>query len=62
VAVLTLSDIAACTSLRVAGDDMDEAIMNYMRRTYNLMIGPQTAENIKIQIGSSSPLTEEIKM
>jgi len=62
VAVLSLSDIAACTSLRVAGDDMDEAIMNYMRRTYNLMIGPQTAENIKIQIGSTSPLKEELKM
>lgn len=62
VAVLSLSDIAACTSLRVAGDDMDEAIMNYMRRTYNLMIGPQTAENIKIQIGSASALNEEVKM
>jgi len=62
VAVLTLSDIAACTSMRVAGDDMDEAIMNYLRRTYNLMVGPQTAENIKIQIGSTAPLTDEIKM
>jgi rod shape-determining protein MreB len=62
VAVLTLDDIASCTSLRVAGDDMDEAIMNYMRRTYNLMIGPQTAENIKIQIGSTAPLTEESKL
>jgi rod shape-determining protein MreB len=62
VAVMTLSDIAVCTSLRVAGDDMDEAIMNYMRRTYNLMIGPQTAENVKIQIGSASALGEEMKM
>ena len=61
VAVLSLSDIAVCTSIRVAGDDMDEAIMNYMRRTYNLMIGPQTAENIKIQIGSTAPLPEELK-
>jgi rod shape-determining protein MreB len=51
-----------CTSLRVAGDDMDEAIMNYLRRTYNLMIGPQTAESIKIQIGSTAPLPEELKM
>ncbi|MCK4341290.1 MAG: rod shape-determining protein [Phycisphaerae bacterium] len=62
VAVMSLSDIAVCTSIRVAGDDMDEAIMNYMRRTYNLMIGPQTAENIKIQIGSTAPLPEELKM
>lgn len=61
VAVLSLDDIAACTSMRVAGDDMDEAIMNYMRRTYNLMIGPQTAENIKIQVGSTAPLPEETK-
>lgn len=62
IAVLSLSDIAACTSLRVAGDDMDEAIMNYMRRTYNLMIGPQTAESIKLQIGSASALSEELKL
>jgi len=62
VAVLSLYDIAVCTSLRVAGDDMDDAIMNYMRRTYNLMIGPQTAESIKIQIGSTAPLGEELKM
>jgi rod shape-determining protein MreB len=55
VAILSLGDIAICTSLRVAGDDMDEAIANYMKRTYNLMIGPQTAENIKINIGSSLP-------
>jgi rod shape-determining protein MreB len=62
VAVLSLSDIAACTSLRVAGDDMDEAIVNYLRRTYNLMIGPQMAEQIKIQIGSASPLGDELKL
>ncbi len=59
VAVLSLGDIAVCTSLRVAGDDMDEAIINYMKRTYNLMIGPQTAEVIKINIGSASPSDEE---
>jgi rod shape-determining protein MreB len=62
VAVISLSDVAVCTSIRVAGDDMDDAIMNYMRRTYNLMIGPQTAEVIKIQIGSTAPLPEELKM
>lgn len=54
VAVMSLGDIAICTSLRVAGDDMDEAIINHMKRTYNLMIGPQTAERIKIQIGSAT--------
>lgn len=62
VAVMSLSDIAECVSLRTAGDDMDEAIINYMKRTYNLMIGPQTAENIKIQIGSAAPLPSETKM
>ena len=59
VAVMSLADIAICTSLRVAGDDMDEAIINYMKRTYNLMIGPQTAENIKIRIGSAAPQQDE---
>ncbi len=59
VAVMSLSDIAVCESLRVAGDDMDEAIVNYMKRTYNLMIGPQTAERIKIEIGSAAPQEAE---
>ena len=65
VAVMSLSDIAVCNSLRVAGDNMDEAIINYMKRTYNLMIGPQTAEKIKIEIGSVAPhdneSTKEVK-
>lgn len=59
VAIMSLADIAICTSLRVAGDDMDDAITNYMKRTYNLMIGPQTAENIKIAIGSAAPVEDE---
>ena len=48
--------------VRVAGDDMDEAIINHMKRTYNLMIGEQTAERIKIEIGSASPLDKEMTM
>ena len=59
VAILSLADIAICESLRVAGDDMDEAIISYMKRTYNLMVGPQTAEQVKIRIGSASPQNEE---
>ncbi len=62
VAILSLADISVCESLRVAGDDMDEAITNHMRRTYNLMIGPQMAERIKIEIGSAAPLKEERTM
>ncbi len=52
VAIMSLADISVCESVRVAGDDMDEAIVNYMRRTYNLMIGLPTSERIKIKIGS----------
>jgi rod shape-determining protein MreB len=62
VAILSLADISVCESLRVAGDDMDEAIVNHMRRTYNLMIGPQMAERVKIEIGSAAPLSEEMTM
>jgi rod shape-determining protein MreB len=55
VAIMSLADIATCESVRVAGDDMDEAIINHMKRTYNMMIGEQTAERIKIEIGSAFP-------
>ena len=60
VAIMSLADIAACETIRVAGDEMDEALANYMKRTYNLTIGPQMAERIKIDIGSASPLEEEM--
>ena len=62
VAVLSLGDIAVCESVRVAGDDMDEAIINHMKKTYNLMIGEQTAERVKIDIGSAAPVGEETSM
>ncbi|RMH25623.1 MAG: rod shape-determining protein [Planctomycetota bacterium] len=62
VAIMTLADIATCESVRVAGDDMDEAVINYMKRTYNLMIGEQTAERIKIQIGSAAPVGDDTTM
>ena len=54
VAIMSLADIAVCESVRVAGDDMDEAIINYLKRTYNLMVGEQTSERIKIEIGSAA--------
>lgn len=59
VAILSLADIAVCESVRVAGDDMDEAIINHMKRAYNMMIGEQTSERIKIEIGSAAPLEQE---
>ena len=54
VAIMSLADIVVCESIRVAGDEMDEAIQNHMKRTYNLMIGQQMAERIKIEIGTVS--------
>jgi rod shape-determining protein MreB len=62
VAIMSLADIAVCESVRVAGDDMDEAVMNHMKRTYNLMVGEQTAEKIKIQLGSAAPVGDETSM
>lgn len=62
VAIMSLADIATCQSVRVAGDDMDEAIISHMKRTYNLMIGEQTSERIKIEIGSAAPVGEDASM
>ena len=58
VAIMSLADIATCESVRVAGDDMDESIISHMKKTYNLTIGEQTAERIKIEIGSGAPVGE----
>ncbi|HKR30423.1 MAG TPA: rod shape-determining protein [Terriglobales bacterium] len=55
VAVISLSGIVYSRSVRVAGNQMDEAITNYVKRKYNLLIGERTAEQIKIEIGSASP-------
>lgn len=62
VAIMSLADIATCESVRIAGDDMDEAIMNHMKRTYNMMIGEQTAERIKIEVGSAAQVQPESTM
>ncbi len=63
IAIISLGGIVEARSLRVAGDEFDECIVNYMRRTYNLMIGPRTAEDIKMSIGSAYPLGEnELEM
>jgi rod shape-determining protein MreB len=62
VAIMSLADIATCQSIRVGGDDMDEAIINHLKKTYNLLIGERRAENVKIEIGSAVPLEEELTM
>ena len=62
VAVISLGGIVVSQSLRVAGNKIDEAIVRYIRRVYNLMIGERTAEEIKIKIGSAYKLEQELAM
>ncbi len=62
IAVIALYGIVCDASVRVGGDEMDEAIINYLRRTYNLLVGESTAEQIKFQIGSAFPLEKELEM
>lgn len=62
VAVISLGGIVTCRSVRVAGDEMDEAIIQFIKRQYNLMIGERTAEQLKMDIGSAMGLDEEEKM
>jgi rod shape-determining protein MreB len=62
VAVISLGGIVNSRSVRVAGDEIDEAIAVYVRRAYNLTIGDRTCEDVKIQIGSAYPLEQELTM
>jgi rod shape-determining protein MreB and related proteins len=62
VAVVSLSGIVYSRSVRVAGNEMDDAIMQYLKRKYNLLIGERTAETIKMQIGSAYPLDKPLTM
>jgi rod shape-determining protein MreB len=59
VAIISLAGIVYSRSIRVAGDELDESIINYMKRAYNLVIGERTAEEIKIKIGSAYPMEKE---
>lgn len=59
VAVIALGDIVTAQSIRVAGDDIDEAIINFIRKKHNMLIGERTAEEIKIQLGSALPYEDE---
>jgi len=61
-AVVSMYDIVVWSSVRVGGNRFDEAIVNYIRKKYNLLVGEQTAEEIKIGIGSALPLEEERTM
>jgi len=62
IAVISLSGIVYSRSVRVAGNEMDDAVMHYLKRKFNLLIGERTAEQIKIEIGSAYPLEKPLKM
>jgi rod shape-determining protein MreB len=62
IAVISLGGIVSDTSIRIAGDEMDENIVQFMRRNYNLLIGERTAEEIKHRLGSAVPMENELSM
>ena len=62
VAVISLSGIVVSKAVRIAGNEMDEAIIQYIKKKYNLLIGEKTSEQVKIQIGSAFPLDESLEM
>lgn len=61
-AVISLGGIVTCTSVRVAGNKLDSAIANFIRKKYNLAVGERTAEEIKIKIGSALPLNKKLTL
>ena len=62
IAVISLGGTVVSTSVKIAGDDFDDAIVRYMRKKHNLLIGERTAEDIKIKIGSAYRRPETISM
>ena len=62
VAIISMSGIVFSRSVRIAGDEMDEAIVNYVKKKYNLLIGERTAEEVKIYLGSAHPLKKRMTM
>lgn len=62
IAVLSLAGAVVATSLRIAGDEMDDAVVQHLRRQHNLMIGEQSAERVKLTIGSAWPMEQELSM
>ena len=62
VAIISMSGIVYSKSVRIAGDEMDEAIVNYIKKKYNLLIGERTAEDLKISIGSAYPMKKRMTM
>ncbi len=61
VAVIALAGVVYCKSVRVAGDEMDEAVVEYVRKHYNLLVGERQAEEIKITLGSACPIDDKLR-
>lgn len=61
IAVISLGDTVVSTSIKVAGDDFDDALIRYLRRKHNMLIGERTAEDIKLSIGSVYPRPEPVR-
>ena len=61
VAVISLGGIVVSQSIRIGGDELDEAIISYAKREYKLLIGQQTAEEVKLEIGSAYPMEDEVQ-
>src|ERR687891_1410934 len=59
-AVISLGGIVVSQSIRIGGDELDEAIINYVKKEYKLLIGQQTAEEVKLEVGTAAPLPEEV--
>jgi rod shape-determining protein MreB len=62
IAVISLAGTVFSKSIRIGGDEMNEAIIEYLKKTYNLLVGERTAEDIKMKIGSAYPMEEEMSM
>lgn len=62
IAVISLGDIVVDRTIKIAGDEMDQDVIDYMRDKYNLLIGERTAEEVKLSIGSAAPLEKELSM
>ena len=62
VAVISLAGTVYSRSVRIAGNEMDDAVIQYLKRKYNLLIGERTAEEVKVEVGSAFPLKEQMKM
>src|SRR5947209_8489876 len=62
IAVISLGGMVVSNSIRVGGNKLDDAIVNHIKKRHNLMVGDHTAEQVKIQIGSATPLPEELSM